>query len=215
MTIDDTNPSPDNPYLLQEFVEGRDACSYSVVRDGKIVAHCVYEPSVAATGGFSVQFTSIEDFGTVDVASKVAAKFSYNGFLGFDYRRTDDGFVMIECNPRVTAGIFLTPEEWTGGAVVAEPGDLRVAAAGQSLQYDAYMLIGHSTRLTPRQLVHELLTTPDAVLSVRDILPGLYCFINRRHWSHAAEKHHSTLAGEFMTDVVWDGSPMPDLPARA
>lgn len=211
MTIDDCRPTPDNPYLLQEFVEGADACSYSIVRDGKVVVHCVYEPSVAASGGYAVQFTSIEDFGTLDVASKVASRFNYNGFLGFDYRRTSDGFVMIECNPRATAGSFLTPEDWIHEGVLGEPGDTRVAEAGTRRQYDAYMLVGSSTGLSGRQLVHELLTTPDAIANVHDILPALYCLINRRHFSHAAEDGHGDIVSAFTDDIVWDGSPMPAL----
>ena len=213
MTVDDVNPSPVNPYLLQPFIKGRDACSFSIVRDGEILVHCVYEPSVAATGGFAVQFSAIEDFGTLEAASKVASKFEYTGFLGLDYRRTDGGFVMIECNPRLTAGIFLTPGAWTGEAVVStKNGGLSLAPAGKRLQYDASLLIANSTQLSARQRLHELLSAPDAILSHRDILPGLFCFLNRRHWSHAAEEHHTSLADELLSDIVWDGTSLPEFP---
>ena len=40
----DCRPTADNPWLVQEFVEGDDACSFSVVRDGEVLVHCPYEP---------------------------------------------------------------------------------------------------------------------------------------------------------------------------
>jgi hypothetical protein len=54
---------------------------------------------------------------------------------------------------------------------------------------------------------------PVAILSPGDILPGLFCFLNRRHWSHAAEEHHTPLAAEILGDIVWDETPLPDLTA--
>jgi glutathione synthase/RimK-type ligase-like ATP-grasp enzyme len=211
MTIDDCRPTHDNPWLLQEFVDGHDACSMSIACDGKIVVHCVYRPIVAAVGGSAVQFETIEDFGTLDIATTVAAKFDYTGFLCFDYRLTAHGIVMIECNPRATAGCFLVPQKWIGDAVLGLSGEQRVAVAGVRRQYDAYLLVGHSTRLKGKALVHELLTTPDAIASVHDVLPALYCLINRRHFSHAAEDGHQDLVSAFTGDVAWDGSPMPEL----
>ncbi len=87
------------------------------------------------TGGFSVQFIAIEDFGTLEAASKLAEKFDYTGFLGLDYRGSESGFVVIECNPRLTAGVFVTPEAWTGEAVLGMAKDgLHLASAGKRLQ---------------------------------------------------------------------------------
>jgi len=42
----------------------------------------------------------------------------FTGHIGFDYRRTDDDLVMIECNPRSSAGAFFPPGEWLVEAMV-------------------------------------------------------------------------------------------------
>jgi len=210
MTIDDCRPSEDNPYLVQEYVDGRDACSVSIVRDGKVLVHGTYEPSVAGSGGFAMQLTSIDDFGTLDVVTRVAERFDYTGFLCFDYRRTADGFVMIECNPRSTAGCFLMPEAWIGEAILGISNELRIVDAGQRRQLDAYLLVGPGRKLKGRALVHELLSTPDAVLSAHDILPAFYCLINRRHFSTRADHGHHEMMSTFARDIEWDGSPMPE-----
>jgi glutathione synthase/RimK-type ligase-like ATP-grasp enzyme len=163
--VDDCDPTPDNPWLVQEYVDGEDACSFSVAREGQVVVHCPYAPSIPSPGGWSVQFSSIEDFGSLEVASRICAELGVNGFIGFDYRRTRDGLVMIECNPRCSAGIFLCPEGWVGEAVIGDQRTLRMVEPGRRRQYDAYLLDRHMTRLPAPRLVHELLTTPDAFMS--------------------------------------------------
>lgn len=211
-TVDDCSPTPDNPWLVQEYVDGDDACSFSVARQGKVVVHCPYRPTIPAPGGFSMQFSSIEDFGSLEAASKICAEFGYDGFIGFDYRRTEDGLVMIECNPRCSAGIFLTPADWVGEAVLGEPRELRMVGPGQRRQYDAYLLERHMTRLPARRIIHELLTTPDAFMAPHDVLPALYFFISRRHWSRVARREHISAGQAFAEDISWDGSPMPEVP---
>lgn len=213
ISIDDCTPTDDNPWLVQEYVDGDDACSFSIVRDGRVVVHCVYEPSIPAPGGFSVQFTSIEDFGSLEVTSKICAHFNYTGFIGVDFRRTTDGLVMIECNPRSSAGIFLVPETWISDALLGDPPDLRTVEAGRKRQYDAFMLRRDMVRLPARRLVHELLTTPDAYISAEDMLPALYFFVSLRHWSRVARREHIDFGRAYLGDVSWDGAPMSELPS--
>ncbi|QDT66349.1 ATP-grasp domain-containing protein [Calycomorphotria hydatis] len=214
-TIDDCEPTRENPWLVQEFIEGRDACSFSVVREGKIVLHCVYEPTIAAPGGWSIQFSSIADFGTYEKASRIAEHFNYTGFLSFDYRRTaasPDGFVMIECNPRVCAGAFMTPEAWLGPAVLDLPGELHLVEPGKRRQYDFYLLDPHLHKQPAHKLLKELFSAPDAYLKPDDLLPALYFLIARHHFSTVAKQEHTTMANVLLRDVTWDGSPMPEYP---
>jgi glutathione synthase/RimK-type ligase-like ATP-grasp enzyme len=208
-TVDDCDPSAGNPWLVQDYVEGTDACSLSIVRDGKVVVHCAYEPTIAAPGGYSVQFSSVEDFGTLDITSAICGELGYNGFVGFDYRRTPDGLVMIECNPRSSAGVFLFPHEWISDAILGEPEDLRIVPPGIKRQCDGYMLNRHVVSLPAHQLVHELLTTPDLYISAKDMLPAVYFFLCQRHWSHVAKREHTSFGWAFLSDVSWNGEPMP------
>ena len=84
-------------------------CSFSVVRDGEVLLHCPYEPTIAAEGGWSIQFTTVEDFGSLERVRAIAGETRFTGCIGFDYRRTGDGLVMIEANPRASAGAFFPP----------------------------------------------------------------------------------------------------------
>ncbi len=113
----DCRPTTDNPWLVQEFVEGDDACSFSVVRDGEVLVHCPYEPTIAAEGGWSIQFSTIDDFGSLGHVRRIVEATRFTGCIGFDYRRTDDGLVMIEANPRASAGAFFVPGAWLAEAI--------------------------------------------------------------------------------------------------
>lgn len=209
---DDFMPTADNPWIVQEFVEGTDACSLSIARNGRIVVHCTYEPVIAAGGGWSIKLSSIEDFGARAIAEKICAAFGVNGFIGFDYRRTPDGrFVMIECNPRTSAGIFLIPPEWVGETVLGNPDTSHTVPAGRSVQYDFDLIDRGIVRLPARELLKTLLTTPDAFLKPGDVMPALCFFISNYHWAQVAKREHIDADHAFIGDISWDGTPMPTI----
>jgi predicted ATP-grasp superfamily ATP-dependent carboligase len=102
-------PTHSNPWIVQEYVRGVDHCSYSIVRDGRVTAHCTYvhPRSIEHAGG--IVFESVEAPQTLELAQAVAEATSYEGQLSFDLRSTERGFVLLECNPRPTAGVCLMP----------------------------------------------------------------------------------------------------------
>ena len=211
--VEDCRPTADNPWLVQEFVEGDDACSFSVVRDGEVLVHCPYEPTIAAEGGWSIQFTTIDDFGSLEAVRRIAEATRFTGCIGFDYRRTADALVMIEANPRASAGAFFVPGAWLAGAISGSPSDLRIVPAGLSRQYDAYLLDPHIPSGPPARVLRALLTTPDAFFEPSDVLPALYFLIGRRHWNRVARQEHVAAGTAFVADMSWDGTPMPEPPA--
>lgn len=208
--LEDCSPISDNPWLVQEYVEGADACSYSVARDGQVLLHVAYEPRVTGPGGWSIQFATVDDFGSLEVAQRVAGELGFTGHIGFDYRRADDGLVMIECNPRSSAGAFFPPGEWLVEAMVGQEPELRTAPPGLVRQYDAYLLDRHLHRAPPAQLVRELLHGRDALFDAHDVLPNLYFLLARRHWSTVAREEHVSVSQAFVADIAWDGTPMPE-----
>ena len=217
-SVEACQPTATNPWLVQEFVEGHDACSTSIARNGRILVHCNYEPTLASDGGWSIQFASVADTGSFDIASRICSELNITGFVGFDYRRTDDGIVMIECNPRSSAGLFLTPETWIGEAVLGDPSDLtetRFVEPGIRRQYDAYVLNQKVSHLSAREVVRTLLTTPEALMTPHDVLPAFFFFLSRRHWSAVAKREHTDYGDAYFGDIAWDGTPLPDVPAGA
>lgn len=210
-SLEGCEPTPENPWLVQEFVEGHDACSFSIVHEGRILVHCTYEPTLPAPGGWSIGFRSIDDFGTQRVASTIAAHQRYSGCLGLDFRRTEGGFCLIECNPRTSAGAFLIPQPWIGQALLhPDPSrGTQTVPAGVERQYDALLLDRQLLKLPPRELIRRLFTTPDAFLRPDDLLPSLCYLVSQRHWSQLARREQISAGQAFLEDLSWDGSPLP------
>ena len=42
LSVDDCHPTPESPWLVQEFVDGPMHCTYSTLHDGRVTAHCAY-----------------------------------------------------------------------------------------------------------------------------------------------------------------------------
>jgi glutathione synthase/RimK-type ligase-like ATP-grasp enzyme len=211
--LEDCRPTSDNPWLVQPYVEGQDACSFSVVRDGEVLLHCPYEPTIAAEGGWSIQFTTVEDFGSLERVRAIARETRFTGCIGFDYRRTGHGLVMIEANPRASAGAFFPPGAWLAEAITGSAATLRVVPAGLSRQYDAYLLDPHIASGSPATVLRALLTTPDAFFEPQDVMPALCFLVSRRHWSRVAREEHVSVGTAFVEDMSWEGTPMPEFPA--
>ena len=100
-------PSMERPYVAQRFVEGRQVCTYSVARAGRIVAHAAYAtPYVAGRAG--VWFRAEAHPAAFDAARRIVAAERVTGQIALDLVETPDGRVhAIECNPRATSGLHL------------------------------------------------------------------------------------------------------------
>ena len=97
------------PWVAQAYVSGRALCTYSVVHEGRIVAHSTYD-SRYRTGsvGASVFFEHVEHEGTYEWVRQFVGTTRFSGQIGFDFIEGPEGRVFaIECNPRATSGIHL------------------------------------------------------------------------------------------------------------
>jgi hypothetical protein len=120
----------EHPWVAQEFLEGPQVSSWSVVRDGRVVAHAAYPATFTASfahrrrhqpdasvrsrapAGATVSFTSAtshapEDAPLLALARDVATHVGGSGMLAFDAVVVDGVPVPIECNPRLTSGVHL------------------------------------------------------------------------------------------------------------
>jgi len=116
----------------------------------------------------------------------------------------------MECNPRVTAGVFLTDERVLGEAILNSVEGLFHAPAGMSRQYDSYLVYGRATTQSTPEVIKSLLSGRDALVSQRDYLPFLYSFLARSQYKHQAYEEHKSFSDIFLNDIVWDGTPLPD-----
>ncbi len=105
--------SEEQPWIAQEFIEGRRISSYSIARDGALTAHSVY-PVIFYVGemGSCLAFEPEEHPGIRTWVEEFVSRTQFTGQIAFDFIEDPSGrFFAIECNPRSTGGAHLFREE--------------------------------------------------------------------------------------------------------
>ena len=93
--------TPEKPWIMQEFVKGKEYCTHSTVRKGKIRLHCCCESSE-----FQVNYEHIEHQQIYEWVEKFVKELNLSGQISFDFIQTEDNRVYpIECNPRTHSAI--------------------------------------------------------------------------------------------------------------
>ncbi len=162
--------------LVQKRLYGRQISSFSIARDGEILATGLYEGDVYL-GTVSVRFKRVDDLPNVFDWIKTFAKAeTYTGFLSFDFFVPESGIpYAIECNPRLTSGLHLLNPNAIASMVAGEPVTTHLykrAAAFQDAHSALTVAVGSITKpLTYLKLLGKVLTTKDVVFDWRDPLP--------------------------------------------
>ena len=95
--------SADNPWILQEFVEGTEYCTHGTVRDGRLTVYCCCESSA-----FQVNYATVDRPEIRAWVERFVEALGVTGQLSFDFIEDADGTpYAIECNPRTHSAITL------------------------------------------------------------------------------------------------------------
>lgn len=173
------DPSPDSPWIAQEWLEGTKFCSYTICRDGQVLAHTTYPVIFGVQDRWCVSFLAIDHPEIFEWVKQFAALTRYTGQVGFDFIKTTDGrLVALECNPRPTSGVHLF--EHSDGLDRAFHRDVglpvfpRVGTRRQiALGFLAFGWRSPDARRHPLQYIRTLLGVKDIVFCTRDPLPWL------------------------------------------
>lgn len=211
--VDEIHPTPDDPWLVQQYLTGVDRCSWSVVHHGEVVLHSCYEHPLAIDNRGGIVFESVDSPESLETVRTVARELDWHGQLSFDYLKTDDGVHhMVECNPRPTAGCTVaTADEFA--TALFDPGELVVVPAGRKKAIKAAVLrdvLKHPSHF--RADVSAARGATGVYDQHRDHLPLLYSALSLQHVLHYRkelgidrDKREQLMAAQFF-DVSWDGS---------
>ncbi|SHE80657.1 ATP-grasp domain-containing protein [Seinonella peptonophila] len=101
-------PSLKNPWLVQQWIDGQQFCTYSVSSNGKILAHADYFTEFTAGAGATIAFTPVMNREIEEQIQYLLSSLKLTGHFGFDWIVSKEGkWYLIECNPRLTSGIHL------------------------------------------------------------------------------------------------------------
>jgi predicted ATP-grasp superfamily ATP-dependent carboligase len=95
--------SSEKPWVMQEFIKGKEYCTHSTVRNGIIRLHCCSESSP-----FQVNYQQVENQAIYEWIKQFVKALNLTGQVSFDFIQAEDGTVYpIECNPRVHSAITM------------------------------------------------------------------------------------------------------------
>jgi hypothetical protein len=93
--------SEDDPWILQEFIEGREYCTHGTAIDGRLTVHVCCESSASQLNYAMVDKPEIRSW-----VEQFVGLMGVTGQLSFDFIEATDGTVYaIECNPRTHSAI--------------------------------------------------------------------------------------------------------------
>jgi hypothetical protein len=217
LRLEQCQPTAQNPWIVQEYVEGEDVCSFSIAHRGRVTGHSTYiHPRVIESAG-GITFESIEDPATLATAQAIATETGYHGQLSFDFRRTDRGLLLIECNPRPTAGVLVMSSEMFVDALLdRRPDQVLVAPAGVQFKMSSALLRDmflhwQEARADIAALVSK---ARDVYATPGDWLPALYQVLSYTHVlgyrlrGVGPSRPRTALVAGYLHDISWN----PDEP---
>ena len=93
----------EDPWILQEFVEGQEYCTHGTLRDGHLQVYGCCESSA-----FQLNYAHVDKPEILDWVERFAGALGVTGQLSFDFIEADDGHAYaIECNPRTHSAITM------------------------------------------------------------------------------------------------------------
>jgi hypothetical protein len=212
----DCEPTEANPWLVQEFVEGPMHCTYSALHGGRVASHMSYRAPRQWEHSTGIQFLSIDPTDTLPTVEKLGTELGWDGQMSLDFIETDEGLVMIECNPRPTDGVLLMTAEELERGLLAPTEETLLVPAGRREQLDFAVLaqlFKEPLREAPRT-IHDLTKVHGTDHDWHDALPKLYSFLALARFERLSLSERKQLFVAMSDGITWDGQPIPGLPAE-
>lgn len=209
-SIEQADPSQGSPWLVQEFIDGDDLACLAVAREGAVAAYATYEEPLQGDGGYAMRQVAIDAHPTLAIATTIAEAVKMHGFFGLDYRMSERGPYLLECNARCSPGALLFEDHELASAILGEPAsEPLLIEPGRAAQFDDAVLTENldGIRSIPHA-IKELLATPGAFLDPRDPRGDLFGWLRFRHDSQIASREHISYAEQKLRDISWNGEPL-------
>ena len=95
--------SEEDPWILQEFIDGREYCTHGTARDGRLQVYGCCESSAS-----QLNYQNVNRPGIRSWVEKFVESLALTGQVSFDFIEAEDGHVYaIECNPRTHSAITM------------------------------------------------------------------------------------------------------------
>ena len=202
---------PSDPWIAQEWIEGKKFCTYGIAINGELKAHSVYPVQYAIKESSCLNFEAIKDPRILHWIQEFVKKEKFTGNIAFDFIENSKGKLFaIECNPRGTSGIHLfKKEDRLHTAFFNQNNTLIQPKIGSTKQIAFGMLMyGWKTKHLGTSFFSfckKLLKTPDCVFSWKDVKPFLFQPLLFCIYIYRSLKINAPIPIMFTYDTDWNG----------
>ncbi|HEV8003259.1 MAG TPA: ATP-grasp domain-containing protein [Planctomycetaceae bacterium] len=110
--LDGVEPTLRRPWIAQEYLPGRPFATFSVAHRGRITAHATYATDFCHSFGPTVVYRRVEQPTILQWVRTFIEAIEYTGQVGLDFIEDAAGRIAaIECNPRLTGGMYLLKDD--------------------------------------------------------------------------------------------------------
>lgn len=161
--------SADDPWILQEFMAGREYCTHGTVRDGRLQVYGCCESSA-----FQINYEHVDKPEILAWVTRFADALGVTGQLSFDFIEAADGHAYaIECNPRTHSAITMFYDHPSVAAAYLQDGHPMITPTSTSrptywLYHEVWRLLTQPNRWARLQTI---LRGTDAIFTRWDPLP--------------------------------------------
>ena len=203
--------SKQNPWLAQEWLDGKKYCTYSVCQNGNVTAHATYPVHFTIDGNSCVCFEAVDHPKILEWVKYFAARENFTGQAGFDFFEMSNGqLYAIECNPRATNGLLLfQPSDRLDRAFILPNQKTIQPHTGYKKQLIAGMLL-YAWKIAYKDrnfsnFLKALFTTRDVIFNKKDLKPFFWQPFIFCSYLYQKLKAKLSLPAWFTFDCNWDG----------
>lgn len=199
-----------NPWIAQEWIEGKKYCSYSICHEGKVVAHAVYACKINSSD-YCLSFEAIRHEKIEIWVKNIVTLMNLTGQISFDFIEDGSGQLFaIECNPRATSGVHLFAEDPRLSHYFLQQQNMPMGEPplgfGRKLGFG--MLLYARTQKEENQSIWDvfkkMLKIPDVVFCKHDLKPFLLQVPIYASTLFRCIKYRVPLRLAFFHDAIWE-----------
>ncbi len=205
------SPTAQTPWVAQQFIAGRQICTYSLAHAGQLAAHVAYPTEYTAGPGATIRFQSIPHPAARAWVQTFVERENFTGQIAFDFIETPTGeLYALECNPRATSGLHLLRAHprlaeafWKADAETLQP------PAGPSAMLATAMLVYALPAIRSgamlQQWVMAFFSSRDVIFDHTDLGPMLYQFIDLAAFIWRGWRQRISPLEASTWDIEWNG----------
>ncbi|MFA5607347.1 MAG: carbamoyl-phosphate synthase large subunit [Leucobacter sp.] len=218
MDVADCHPTPEQPWLVQPFVDGSMVCTYSTIVDGRVTSHCTYRAPEQWAHSTGITFLAVDSTETLAYTQRIIDTLDpgFTGQLSFDYVDNDGELYAIECNPRPTNGVILLEADEFSNALTGANEEAVVVEPGVERQVTLAVLADAFTEPLKhlKTSLHDLIHVKDVGSGWHDSIAMMWSPATLVHGAKMTHGKRKEILAALGDDIVWNGETIDGMTAE-